>query len=267
VRPVRLNLPTVVVAITVLGRAAAAHVAPSVDDNNRYLKLTPLGDRVRVAYTVFFGEVPGASERRTIDANRDGQISEPEGHAFGEQLAAQVASALEVELDGKVQPIRWAAIDVGMGTPQVAAGSFSVDLVAYACLAEPRGRHRIVVRDRLRIPRPGETEATLEDSPGVRIEHARVGTDEDPSYDYRFAGPGGPLSEDGFDVQFVAGPESIVTSDATCGAHAAPPRTGTYALAALGGAGALGLASWLFVRRRRHRGGAGLAMMAGPPPP
>ena len=46
-----------VVAITVA--SAAAHVSPSVDDNNRFLKLTPLGDRVRLAYTVLFGDNPG----------------------------------------------------------------------------------------------------------------------------------------------------------------------------------------------------------------
>src|SRR6185369_12131192 len=39
-----------------LAGRAAAHVAPSVGDNNRYLKLTPLGDRVRLAYTVFYGD-------------------------------------------------------------------------------------------------------------------------------------------------------------------------------------------------------------------
>jgi len=31
-------------------------------------------DGFRLAYTVFFGEIPGASERRTIDTNRDGRI-------------------------------------------------------------------------------------------------------------------------------------------------------------------------------------------------
>ena len=48
-------------AITlVTAQPARAHVAPSVDDNNRYVWVTPLGDRVRIAYTVLFGEIPGA---------------------------------------------------------------------------------------------------------------------------------------------------------------------------------------------------------------
>jgi len=229
-----------VAALTVL----SGHVAPSVDDNNRYLKLTPLGDRVRLAYTVFFGEVPGASERRGIDRDHDGQISDREARAFGDKVAAQIQAALDVEVDGKMQPVSWATTDVGLGTPSVAAGSFSVDLVAYFCLAPVRGKHHVLVHDRFRIPRPGETEAKVEDSPGVTIERARVGVANDPTYDYRFAGPGGPLETDGLDLAFDAGPRAPVVADGTC-PEAATPAT------AHGGLGALG---WLAIG-----GGIGLA--------
>jgi hypothetical protein len=41
------RLVMVVAAVTVA--PALAHVAPSVDDNNRYLKVTPQSDRVRLA--------------------------------------------------------------------------------------------------------------------------------------------------------------------------------------------------------------------------
>ena len=43
--------PALVLAITLVGLRgpAAAHVAPSVDDNNRYIKVTPAADRVRIA--------------------------------------------------------------------------------------------------------------------------------------------------------------------------------------------------------------------------
>lgn len=195
---------------------AQAHVAPSVDDNNRYLKVTPFGDRVRIAYTVFFGEVPGAIERRTIDANRDGQISDAEGHAFGTKIADQVAAGLEVSVDGASLPIAWTTVDVGMGTPQVAAGSFSIDLVGYACLATPLGDHRLIVKDHFRLPHPGETEVRVEDGPGIAIGKARVGPADDPTHDYRFAGPGGPLSDDGLELAFTAGPHATITNDGAC---------------------------------------------------
>jgi hypothetical protein len=251
------------VVVALATAIAVAHVAPSVDDNNRYVKLTPLGDRVRLAYTVFFGEVPGASERRSLDRNRDGQIDEEEAHAFGTRIAAEVAAGLEVEVDGVVQPVHWEIVDVGMGTPAVAAGAFSVDLVTHACLASPRGPHRVIVRDRFRLPHPGETEVKVEDSPGVTIEHARVGNVDDPSYDYRFAGGGGPFSDEGLDLAFTAGPRSTVTPDATCAGAAAVTASGShvlgYALAvvAVVAVVAVAVAAWLFrARRRKPRPGA-----------
>src|SRR5690348_13409378 len=95
-----------VVAITLL----SGHVAPSVDDNNRYLKVTPLGDRVRLAYTVLFGQVPGATERRSIDANHDGQIDDAEAQAFADKIGSQVAATLDVDLDGAGQKVTWSIV-------------------------------------------------------------------------------------------------------------------------------------------------------------
>lgn len=235
------------VAITA---TAAAHVAPSVDDNNRYLKVTPFGDRVRVAYTVFFGEVPGAIARRDIDTNHDGQLTEAEGHAFGQTIADQVAAGLQVEVDGKVVTMPWASVDVGLGTPLVAAGSFSVDLIGYACLPVARGRHQLVVHDRYRIAHPGETEVKVEDAPGIAIEKAHVGPANDPSHDFRFAGPGGPLSDDGLELTFEAGPHSTVTADAVC--RAEPARSGHGLIYLAIGAGALVLGAVGFVLSRRR---------------
>ena len=241
-----------VLAITLAATVAAAHVAPSVDDNNRYLKVTPLKGSFRLAYTVFFGEIPGAQERRGIDANRDGQISQAEANSFGQRLADQVAANVELEIDGTRTPLSWQTIDVGMGTPEVAAGAFSVDLVAYPCLAKVRGRHRLVLRDHLRLTNPGETEVKVEDSPGVTIDHARIGAADDPSYDYKFVGALGPISDDGLDLQYNAGPKAPVTADGTCKAASSG---GGSALPWLAGAGALvvvaGLLAFVLVRRRR----------------
>src|SRR5260370_36401111 len=150
-------------AVTVITAAAAAHVAPSVDDNNRYLKLTPLGDRMRLAYTVFFGEVPGRALRATIDLNKDGAISEDEATAFGAKVAGDVAPALDVTVDGVQRPVAWNQVVVGMGTPDASAGAFSVDLVAWLCLPSPRGHHAVQLRDHYRIPPAGETELRVDD--------------------------------------------------------------------------------------------------------
>ncbi len=206
-----------VLAITLaVAATAAAHVAPSVDDNNRYIKVTPAADRVRLAYTVFFGEVPGAQTRPAIDANHDGQISESEGQAFGVKLAGEVGASLELTIDGATQPVAWTTVAVGMGSPQVAAGSFSIDMIAWACLPRARGAHTLLLRDRFRVPRPGETEIKVEDGPGITIQHTHIGTAADPSHDYRFAGPGGPLTDDGLDLAFTASDTAPLTSDGTC---------------------------------------------------
>jgi hypothetical protein len=246
-----------VLAITVATAArAAAHVAPSVDDNNRYLKLTPLGDRVRLAYTVFFGEVPGARLRRTIDTNRDGTISEPEAQVFGTKLAGEVLAALDAQLDGASRPIVWAEVAVGMGLPDVRNGSFSVDLVAYLCLPTAGGHHTLHLRDRFHLVNPGETEVKIEDSPGITIEHARVGTADDPAHDYKFVGPGGPIADDGIDLAFDVS-DKAPPSDGTCVAAApagAPARNLSTGLV-VGAAAVLGfvLACVVVLVQRRRR--------------
>jgi hypothetical protein len=187
------------VAVITLCVDARAHVAPSVDDNNRYLKVTPLRGGYRLAYTVFFGEIPGASERRTLDSNRDGRIDDAEAKRFGTGLASQVGASLQ--LDGSARPVTWTVVDVGLGTPSVAAGAFSVDMIAYVC-----ADGRMTLRDQFRIPRPGETEVVVEDSPGVTVKTARIGANDDARRDWRFLGAGGPLSDEGLEVVWTSTP-------------------------------------------------------------
>ena len=199
----RVSSSVLVVAIITLGAVAHAHVSPSVDDNNRYVKLTPQADRIRVAYTVFFGEVPGAALRPTIDTNKDSTISDAEAQTYGNRIAADVIAALELAVDGKQQRITWKDVSVGMGSPVVRAGSFSIDMIAYVCLPVVGGRHEALLRDRFRVPKPGETEVRVEDSTGITVELARIGGSDALANDFKFVGPGGPLSDDGLRVTFV----------------------------------------------------------------
>jgi hypothetical protein len=122
-----------VVAVTLL----SGHVAPSVDDNNRYLKVTPLRDGIRLAYTVFFGEIPGASERRSIDANRDGRIDEAEAQRFADKLGSEVSASIDIEIDGVAQRVQLGSRHGGHG--------------------QRRGRRRLVLDrpDRVRVREGG----------------------------------------------------------------------------------------------------------------
>ncbi|MEO7731701.1 MAG: hypothetical protein ABIY55_12065 [Kofleriaceae bacterium] len=218
-------LAMLVALVVAIGAAApaSAHVAPAVGDNNRYLKLTPLGDRIRLAYTVFYGEVPGATLRRTIDRNHDGTIDDRETQAFGERIAKGVAATLIIAVDHIPQPVAWSEVVVGLGTPSAAAGAFSIDLVAWLCLSSPRGKHAVLLRDAYPLERPGETEVKVEDSPGVTIAVTRIGGAEDEAHDYRLVGPSGALETDGLDLQFTAGDKAVIGGDATCHVASSPP--------------------------------------------
>jgi len=253
-------------AIVLAATRAAAHVAPAIGDNNRYLKLTPLGDRVRIAYTVFYGELPGAALRRAIDANHDGAIDDAESEAFGARIAREVAAALDVAIDGARQPVAWAQVVIGLGTPEAAAGAFSIDLVAWLCVAPPRGKHALLLRDDFRLERPGETEVKVEDSPGVTITATRIGGADDEANDYKLVGPSGALATDGLDLQYTAGDTAVVTADAICrgpGADRALPTgaiAGTAVVIAVvvAGLGAGIVAALVALRARRRRRAAAL---------
>ena len=241
-----------------VGPTAEAHVAPSVDDNNRYVKLTPAADRLRIAYTVFFGENPGRQMRPGLDTNKDRLLSEDEGAQFAAKLSREVADGIELTIDRTTHPIRWATVAVGFGTPDTSGGSFSVDMIAYVCV--PSGaRHTVLLRDRFRVPKPGETEVKVEDALGITIEHARVGPFDDPSHDYKLVGPGGPLMDDGLDVAFTVtdkaprGDRACSDPSADAGAPAGSSRW-WLALVALVVAGALALlVRGILVARRRRR--------------
>jgi hypothetical protein len=233
--------------------AAAAHVAPSERENNRYVLLAPLADGVRLAYTVYMGQVPGRQARARMDRNRDGRLDDGEAQAFGDQLAAQAAPRLSLEVDGHRTAIEWQEVDVGLGEPVTTAGAFAVDMVAWVCLAEPQRRlaHGIVFRDSFQLPEPGESELRAEESPGVRItrsqlEGASGSPRERPRLHYRWTGGPGPAA-DGYQLEFEVDPAIATSAGGACaepadGGGGRPGRgwllAGALAAIALGGVAA-----------------------------
>jgi hypothetical protein len=245
---------TITLALVVLAaaaRPAAGHVEASADVNNRYLKLSPTANRVRLAYTIYFGEVPGAALRRQIDTDGNGLLSDAEAAAFGRQVAAGVQPALSITVDGATPPLRW-SVDVGVGTPAANAGSFAVDLIGVACVPV-RTEHEVVVRDDYPLPIPGETELFVEAGLGVKVVHQTLAGAAVVGESVKFRGAGGPLAE-GWNVR-------VATTDAApldpgCAAAAAPP-SGPSRAWLLAGALAVvaGLATGiLYGRWKRRRG-------------
>ena len=261
-----LVLAPVMVAAT--GGAAGAHVAPSERDNNRYLTVAPLGDRVRLAYTVFLGQIPGHALRRTMDKDGDGVVSDGEAQRWGDQLAAQVAARLELTVDGARTQVRWDEVDVSLNDPSVTGGAFAVDMVAWACFKRPHAQlqHRVQLYDRFRIPTPGESQITVEDSPGVRIVHSQFGSetgaDAHPRMMFRWRGGPGPAGTDGYLMDLVTDPGAATFLGGPCPAGhddalASPRSTGSSHLLRWLSVAAIALlvllaAAW--VRRSRKRG-------------
>ena len=238
-------------------QATSAHVAPSDRENNRYILLAPLGDRIRLAYTVYLGQVPGRQIRARMDADRDGRISDSEAQKYGDEIAAQAAPRLSLEVDGQPVAIQWHEVDVGLGQPVTAAGAFAVDLVAWICLDQPRERlaHRVRLRDGFQLPQPGESELRAEESPGVRITRTQLGSGrtETARLEYRWTGGPGPTEMDGYYLEFEVDP-ALATFAGACdepdasGGDSAVPRVFVIA-----GLLALGAAAWLVSRRRVRR--------------
>lgn len=229
---------------------AIAHVAPSVDDNNRYLKLTPQADRLRLAYTVFFGEVPGATLRPSLDTDRNGTITDAEADVYGARIAADVIGALEVSIDGHTQRFAWKQVSVGLGAPTVTnGGSFSIDMIAYVCLPSVGGKHEVRLIDRFRVPKPGETEVRVEDSPGITVNVAKIAGSDALANDFKFVGPGGPLADEGLRVVFTAA--NSAPREGCAGAAPAKRSSGPPWLALGIAGGVLATAGLAFVLRRR----------------
>ena len=214
-----------------LAAPAAAHFAPSRDVNNRAIKITVLPDGVRVAYIVFFGERPGAGERRRMDADGNGTLDRDEAAAFGERLRREIAERVTVVVDGT--PGRdWSVSDVGLGAPTVAGGAFSVDLLLRAPLGEAEP-HTLRFEDRLALPAPGDAHLRVDESPGVSLVPADKGVQLD------FAAGEQPAVRIAFTVEPMLRPAPRRSSWLPIGA------------AVLGGIAAL--TAVLVLRRRRRR--------------
>ncbi len=252
-----------------LPRSAGAHVAPSVNENNRYLRLTVLGDRIRLAYTVFIGEVPGEQARRRLDSNHNGIVDVDEANTYGLELGQVLERSLQIEVDGAPAELRWAEIHVGLGTKSAAAGAFSVDLIAWLCLADTkRMEHTLSLHDSFRVPLPGETEVLVEESPGVTVTRSAVNEHTPtPKLKNVWRGDRGILREHGLEVAFRVDPSlAVIEPPEVCaraanGAHPSSPATAsTHArrgLALILGLAALAVvvASVWTVRRYRKTNG------------
>ncbi len=241
-----------------MGATAHAHIGPSVRENNRYVKLTLLGNRVRLLYTYYLGEVPGRQARHRMDANRDGVLDDAEQARFGADIAATVATNLDVTVDERRVPLQFGTVSVGVGTPTVDAGAFSVDLVTWLCLddAATQTRHDIVLFDHWRPPQPGETELRVEESPGVEVSRSTFGSDGTVSQlKFKWVETRGPRPHDvqGLYLAFDVDPNTADMAVDQCAPPEPPADRATpvshWVLYAIGGGALLVLIAVAIARR------------------
>lgn len=246
----RLVLAAIVAAIPWAAAPAGAHVAPSEDTNNRYVKLTPMADRVRVAYTILVGQRPGRAARAALDRDRDRTLSDAEVQAWADDLAAQVRRSLELRVDGAPAPVTWSEVHAGVDERAVDAGAFSLDLITWVCAPGAGPRHEVELIDRFSLLPPGETEVRIADEPGIRVEVARVGAHEMIGRHVQFQALAAPLAE-GVRVVYDAS-RARPLADGRC--PRPKPTTATsrwpFILAALGALAAAVL--WIRHRARRR---------------
>jgi hypothetical protein len=206
-------------ALSVAAPALAHVTTPDPRQVNRYLKVTPLGDRLRLVYVLYFGDVLGHRARATMDRDRDGLIDDEEARAFGDALAKEVGAAIEVEVGGGVHALEFEEVYVGLGEPVTAAGGFAVDLVAWICLGHPRrGRdHAMIVRDRYQVPSPGESEIMVEVGPGIRLTRSAFGPESRAILpELKWFGATNPSAELGYFLDFQVDPEVAAMPEGGC---------------------------------------------------
>lgn len=253
-----MTITTVTVLALVAGgpATAGAHPQPSPDRNNRYIKLTPMGDRVRLAYTVYLGDQPGAQARVRLDRDHDGAIDDREAGVIGAEIANLVRPAVNLVVDDRKVAIDWATIDVGLGTPSTAAGALSVDLIGWACTGTGP-RHRLALHDQVHLDTPGEIEVRLDETPGITLGPRRLGGQPMTDTIATWRGDEGRLAaglELAYDVDLG---RAIHPDDGRCagGPSAGAKRRGTVLLAtgALAALTAITVTTLVVRRRRRLR--------------
>lgn len=196
----------------------SAHVGSDEKTNNRYYKLSPMADRVRLAYTIFFGRQPGNLLRRDIDSDQDGKISDGERTTYREKLAQEVFKSVSVQLNGSNVDVRWSDVSVGMGGDSVFDGPFSVDLIGSVCLINPApdSLHSFVFRESLRLPLPGETELHLDPAPGIEVTKSVLNNKPMTGDQKRWFGGAGPAAKDGYELEFLVKNNESAGIDTLC---------------------------------------------------
>lgn len=151
-----------------LAGAAQAHPELSAVGTNRYVAAAVFDGRVDVTDALLQGALTSAEERRRLDTDRDGQVSDPERLAGEARLRAE-GPAVSVELDGRAlsSPVE-VSIDLG-GDERVTAPALVIERRQSFAAAWTPGQHRLRLAPTREPARLLETELSVAPGPDVTL--------------------------------------------------------------------------------------------------
>ena len=176
---------------------ARSHPQYSPASINRYLKVDLISaERVRIVYTLMIGPGPALAERRLVDEDASGELSDRERAAIGERARRAAAQSLHLWLDGQPVKVEFGEPVVGLAGRAVTSEPFSIDLEVEL---HPRwGRHRLTLDDELAATSAAESEVRIVDSPRIAVLAADRGepTPGRRQLQFLFSGPKRTALED-----------------------------------------------------------------------
>jgi hypothetical protein len=169
-RLVRPLLVGAAFAVAALGGGARAEAHPefSALGTNRFVTAAVFDGRVDVTDALLEGTLASGEERRRLDADGDGRISDAELRAAEERLRAE-PPALAVEVDGHPVTAPFAvAIDLG-DEPRATTAPVVIERRASFAGAWPAGARRLRVVVAREPPRILDTEIGVVVGPGLSL--------------------------------------------------------------------------------------------------
>jgi hypothetical protein len=166
----RATIALVAFGVVLAGRAgfASAHPEFSALGTNRYVTAAVFDGRVDVTDALLEGTLASGEERRRLDADHDGQISEAELRAGEERLRAEGAT-FTVEVDGRARAAT-AIVVIDLGDePRASAAPVVVERRLSLPGAFPAGARRLRVEIAREPPRLLDTEIDVVLGPGLTL--------------------------------------------------------------------------------------------------
>lgn len=140
-----LALPLALLVLLALPTLVSAHPLGNFTVN-RYTRIEPGTDAIRLRYVIDMAEIPAFQELATIDTDRNGAVSEAEGAAYIERSLPQLVAGLHLTLDGKPAALR--LVERRLSFPEGQGGLKTLRLEADLLAALPAGTKQVAAEYR-----------------------------------------------------------------------------------------------------------------------